>query len=246
LHGDAPHIVTAAHSIADCQFTTQWSVHLAEQLQVPTIVLTDQSLGQSRAVIDRPADLAFFGRRETPAAGLAEYRRYAITASGVSPMAIPGMADGMYVADGLEHADSARPSSGAEDHAEQLDKRARKLELFDYGQHWADVEGDGPLCVLTWGSCAGPAREAWARAKATGMTTRLIALRLLAPAQSHHLAAAMDGVQRVLIVEQSHSRQFYRYLRAYYDLPGEVRVLSRPGPLPIRPGEILEHIEAWS
>ena len=42
LHGDAPHIVTAAHCIADCQFTTQWSVHLAEQLQVPVIVLTDQ------------------------------------------------------------------------------------------------------------------------------------------------------------------------------------------------------------
>lgn len=246
LHGDAPHVVTAAHSIADCQFTTQWSVHLAEQLQVPVIVLTDQSLGQSRAVLDRPADLAFISRRETAAAGVADYRRYALTASGVSAMAIPGTPGGEYVADGLEHAISGRPSSAAEDHAAQLDKRARKLELFDYGQHWADIEGDGPLCVLTWGSCAGPAREACARAKVVGIATRLIVLRLLAPAQEKQFAAAIDGVDRLLIVEQSHSKQFYRYLRAYYDLPGDVRLFSRPGPLPIRPGELLEHMKAWS
>ena len=246
LHGDAPHIVTAARSIADCQFTAQWSVHLAEQLQVPVIVLTDQSLGQSRAVIDRPADLAFIGRRETVAAGVEEYRRYALTASGVSPMAIPGTPGGEYIADGLEHAVSGRPSSGDEDHAAQLDKRARKLELFDYGDHWADIEGDGPLAIVTWGSCAGPVREARARAKANGIATRMISLRLLAPTQEDHFAEALEGVDRVLVVEQSHSKQFYRYLRAHYELPRDVRVLSRPGPLPIRPGEVLDCIQAWS
>ncbi|MFO1145747.1 MAG: 2-oxoacid:acceptor oxidoreductase subunit alpha [Rhodospirillales bacterium] len=246
LHGDAPHIVTAARSIADCQFTAQWSVHLAEQLQVPVIVLTDQSLGQSRAVIDRPADLAFIGRREVPAAGVSDYQRYAVTASGVSPMAIPGTPGGEYIADGLEHAVSGRPSSGNDDHAAQLDKRARKLEQYDYGQHWADVEGDGALAIVTWGSCAGPAREARARAEAAGIETRLICLRLLAPAQEERFAVALDGAERVLVVEQSHSRQFYRYLRAHYDLPCDVRVLSRPGPLPIRPGEVLETLRAWS
>ena len=246
LHGDAPHIVTAARSIADCQFTAQWSVHLAEQLQVPVIVLTDQSLGQSRAVIDRPADLAFIGRRETVAAGVEEYRRYALTVSGVSPMAIPGTPGGEYIADGLEHAVSGRPSSGNEDHAAQLDKRTRKLELFDYGDHWADIEGDGPLAIVTWGSCAGPVREARARAKANGIATRMISLRLLAPTQEDHFAEAIEGVDRVLVVEQSHSKQFYHYLRAHYELPRDVRVLSRPGPLPIRPGEVLDCIQAWS
>ena len=251
LHGDAPHIVTAASSIGDCQLTTQWSVHLAEQLQVPAIVLSDQSLGQSRAVIDRPVDLAFICKRETyaragAAGGDAPYQRYALTASGVSAMAIPGTPGGQYVADGLEHSVIGRPSSAAEDHAEQLAKRARKIEDFDYGRYWADVEGDGPLAVLTWGSCGGPAREAAARARAAGIDTRLISLRLLAPAQTDRLAEALEGVERVLVVEQSHSQQFYRYLRAFYALPRDVRVLSRPGPLPIRPGEVLHHIESWS
>lgn len=246
LHGDAPHIVTAARSIADCQFTAQWSVHLAEQLQVPVIVLTDQSLGQSRAIVDRPADLAFIGRREMPVAGVTGYQRYALTASGVSPMAIPGIPGGEYIADGLEHAVSGRPSSGNEDHSAQLDKRARKLELFDYGDHWADVEGDGPLAIVTLGSCSGPVREACARAKALGIATRLISLRLLAPAQEDRFAKALEGADRVLVVEQTHSKQFYRYLRAHYDLPRDLKMLSRPGPLPIRPGEVFDCIKAWS
>lgn len=246
LHGDAPHVVTAARSIGDCLFTAQWSVHLAEHLQVPVIMLTDQSLGQSRAVIERPADLAFFGKREVVAEGVEGFQRYALTASGVSPMAIPGTVGGTYVADGLEHAISGRPSSAAEDHEQQLAKRASKLELFDFGQHWADIEGSGPLVVLTWGSCTNPVREACERARAQGIETRLVCLRLLAPAQTERFAAAMEGAERVLVVEQSHSQQFYRYLRAHYDLPRQIHVLNRAGPLPIRPGEVLQNILSWS
>src|SRR4029078_9409110 len=39
LHGDAPHVVLAPNSLADCLVTTQWAVHLAETLPVPAGVL---------------------------------------------------------------------------------------------------------------------------------------------------------------------------------------------------------------
>ena len=58
LSGDAPRLVLAPTSIADCLATTQWAVELAEALQAPAIVLSDQFMGQSRAIIDRPADVA--------------------------------------------------------------------------------------------------------------------------------------------------------------------------------------------
>ena len=35
FHGDAPHVVVAPTSVADCLFTVQWAVHLAEALQSP-------------------------------------------------------------------------------------------------------------------------------------------------------------------------------------------------------------------
>jgi len=56
----------------------------------------------------------------------------------------------------------------------------------------------------------------------------------------------MKGVKRALVVEQSHSQQFYRYIRAYYDLPSQVQVCARPGPLPVRPADIYEQLVKWS
>jgi 2-oxoglutarate ferredoxin oxidoreductase subunit alpha len=246
LHGDAPHIVTATNSVADCVFTAQWTVYLAEALQSPAIVLTDQLLGQTRAIVEAPKGASFVARREVAEGVIENYLRYAVTDSGVSPMAIPGTPGGEYVADGLEHTPRGRPSSQAEDHLMQLDKRNRKLELFDYGEHWADIEGDGEIAVVTWGSCTGPAREARVRAEAAGLKVRLISLRLLAPMQTAKFEKALKGVKKVLVVEQSHSQQFYHYLRAHYDLPKDVKVLSRPGPLPIRPAHIYERLADWS
>ncbi|SEH25734.1 2-oxoacid:acceptor oxidoreductase subunit alpha [Magnetospirillum fulvum] len=240
LHGDAPHLVLAPQSIGDCLFTTQWAVHLAEAMQAPCIVLSDQSLGQSRAVIDPAPASPFFANRETartPAEG-ETFKRYALTNTGVSPMPVPGTPGCQYTADGLEHAESGTPSSQASDHSRQLDKRLRKLVLHDYGPDWATIEGEGEIAVITWGSCTGAAREAVIRARADGVKARLIAPRLLYPTLPEQMARALDGVRKILVVEQSHLGQFNRYLRGEYDLPARPDVLSRPGPLPIRPGEI--------
>ena len=246
LHGDAPRVVVAPNSIADCVAATQWAVHLAEAMQTPAIVLSDQYFGQTRAVVDPPADIGLASARVTAPAGAEGYKRYAITASGISPMAIPGTPGTAYTADGLEHNESGIPSSQSADHIRQLDKRAKKLTQFDYGERWAEIEGEGELAVVTFGSCTGAAREALARAAADGIKARLVSLRLLSPSQPKRLATALAGAKRVLVVEQNHTGQLYRYLRAEYDLPGEVKSFRHPGPLPMRPGEIHQQITEWS
>ena len=245
LHGDAPRLVLAPTSIADCVATTQWAVQLAEALQAPAIVLSDQFMGQSRAIVDRPDDAGFAAARLTAAAHTADYKRYRDTPSGVSPMAIPGTPGVVYTADGLEHTEAGIPSSQSRDHCLQLDKRERKLALHDYGPHWADIEGAGDAAVITFGSVTGTVREAVARAAARGVAVRLIALRLLAPALPERLAAALDGVTRVLVVEQNHGAQLFRYLRAMHDLPGRPASFHRPGPLPLRPAELADAIVDW-
>jgi 2-oxoglutarate ferredoxin oxidoreductase subunit alpha len=123
LHGDAPHLVLAPQSVGDCVFTTQWATYLAEALQSPAIVLSDQFMGQARAAIPRPADVAFIGARSVATEIAGTYERYALAANGVSPMAIPGTRGGQYTADGLTHSPRGIPTSGAADHLAQLDKR---------------------------------------------------------------------------------------------------------------------------
>ncbi len=246
LHGDAPRLVLAPTSIADCATTTQWAVHLAERLQAPAIVLSDQFLGQSRAIIDPPADIGLGAERLIADAHTPDYKRYRNTESGVSPMAIPGTPGVAYTADGLEHTEGAVPSSAARDHRLQLDKRSRKLQNFDYGDRWADIEGDGDAAVITFGSTTAAVREAVARARAQGHRLKLVALRLLAPALPERLAAALEGVRRVIVVEQNHGAQFYRYLRGHFDLPAKPASYHRPGPLPLRPGEVHQALADWN
>ena len=242
LHGDAPHIVVAPTSLADCLFTTQWAVHLAEAMQAPAVVLSDQFLGQARMIVDRPADIAFIADRSRAEKCGTDYTRYALAANGISPMAIPGTAGGQYTADGLEHTPAGTPSSGAEDHLAQLAKRRAKIEGFAYGDHWAEVEGTGDFVVLTWGSTAAPVREAAARARAEGMHVKTVAVRLLAPLQLDALARELDGARRVLVVEQNESGQFHRYLRSLCDLPADTRSVHHPGPLPVTADEIHREI----
>ena len=246
LHGDAPRLVLAPASIADCAPTTAWAVQLAEALQVPAIVLSDQFMGQSRAVIDRPPQAIAPAQRLTACAGDGAYLRYLDTPSGVSPMAVPGTPGTAYTADGLEHTERGIPSSQSRDHARQLDKRLRKLERHDYGARWADVEGDAELAVITFGSTSAAAREAVARAAAQGTALRLVVLRLLAPLRQDAFDAALSGVREVLVVEQNHGGQLLRYLRSRVDLPGRARGWHRPGPLPLRPGELAHVMTEWA
>ncbi len=245
LHGDAPRLVLSPTSIADCATTTQWAVYLAEKLQAPAIVLSDQFLGQSRAIIDPPADSGLRAERLKADANAVDYKRYRNTESGVSPMAVPGTPGVTYTADGLEHTEAAVPSSNSRDHQLQLDKRERKLARFDYGDAWADIDGDGDAAVITFGSTSAAVREAVARARAEGVHVRLIAMRLLAPAQPEKLAKALEGVRHVMVVEQNHGAQLLRYLRGCFDLPARPVSYHRPGPLPLRPGEVHKAIAEW-
>jgi len=246
LHGDAPHLVLAPVSIPDCLCTAQWSVQLAETLQVPVILLSDQYLGQAMAIIEPPDVMPAQAGRALAITSADEYLRYLNTASGVSPMAIPGTPGLQYTADGLEHTQAGTPSTRAEDHALQMDKRHRKIDLHDYGAYWADIEGTGEYAILTWGSTTGAVREALARLRLEGLTDiRLVAIRLLSPVRPELFRQAMTGVRQALVIEQSHSGQFYHYLRAHYDLPPRTEQFHRTGPLLLRPGETASRIKHW-
>jgi 2-oxoglutarate ferredoxin oxidoreductase subunit alpha len=144
-HGDAPHLVLAPLDIKDCVFTTQWAVSLAEQLQTVAIVLTDQSLGQARAILNKPEFADMSCQRKTTEPKETGYLRYQFTPDGVSAMTLPGITGGMYTAEGLEHNERGTPSTWADDHAKQLIKSHNK------GTRWVILFFSRPLldCVTS-------------------------------------------------------------------------------------------------
>lgn len=242
MHGDAPHLVLAPLDVRDCVFTTEWSVRLAERLQAVAIVLSDQFQGQASMVTDAPVDAPQPGERSVFKGASAYYQRYALTEDGISAMAIPGTAGCIYTADGLEHSVSGMPSSMAADHRQQMDKRLHKLLQFDYGEHWADAQGEGDLCLVTWGSTSGIVNEAASRLRESGRPVKTLAIRLLSPLPRDSFLAQLKNVSDIVVIEQNHQGQLFHYLHALSLLPQHACKFAQAGPLPFRPNSIVEFV----
>ncbi len=240
MHGDAPHLVLAPLDIADCVYTTGWSVKLAQHLQTAAIVLSDQFIGQSTAIISEP-ERCTLELAENSDIG-ENYRRYQLTENGVSALAVPGDPECRFTADGLEHNEKGTPSAKNSDHRQQLDKRLHKLQSFDFGDSWGRVSGEGAIALLGFGSSAAAMEEAAELLSAKGIAVRVIALRLLAPLPVAQLQAALSGCEQVVVVEQNHSKQLYQYLRAQMDFSPNLVSYAVPGPVPLSPSQIANMI----
>ncbi|MGA2567098.1 MAG: 2-oxoacid:acceptor oxidoreductase subunit alpha [Pseudolabrys sp.] len=243
-HGDAPRVVLAPTSVADCLNTAEYAVYVAESLQTPVIVLSDQALGQARMVIDptgaRPNPL----KRRTNGAphGTPLFKRYAVDSDPITPMPIPGKPGYQWVAEGLTHNEVGLPASGAGMHAAQINKRARKLQRFDPGELWGETWGEGDTVLLTFGSSVGPARVAARRLAAAGQRVRVVALRVLSPLPMQAIARAIHGARRIIVIEQNHGAQLYRHLVGQKAIPPSAESVARPGPLPFRPSEVASYV----
>ena len=242
MHGEAPHVVVAPLHIADNVLTTQWAVGVAEALQTLVVVLSDQRLGQSRAIIDAVPDKSYKLKRklwiDTDPSQV--YQRYAITDDSVSEMSIPGMPRGQYAADGLEHTVLGKPSSMASDHHQQLKKREEKISHFDYGDDWAEIVKSSQMSstiVLTWGSTFTNVKQAVLELDAQDVFVDIVALRLLMPLRVDAIANLCKN-KKVIVIEQSYSGQFYHYCLGEGAIDTSALLLAEPGPLVLKSTEI--------
>jgi 2-oxoglutarate ferredoxin oxidoreductase subunit alpha len=242
LHGDAPHLVLAPLDIADCVFTTAWAVQLAQQLQTAAIVLSDQFIGQSSAIVSDPRRCAQRDAATLPGAEEVAYLRYELTASGVSTVATPGDVGRRFTADGLEHNEKGTPSAKQSDHQRQLHKRQQKLTDYSYGDDWAAVSGSGTVALLSFGSSSASVLAAAEQLAQQGIDARVISLRLLAPLQCAALTEALAGTEIVLVVEQNHSKQLFHYLRGAMDFLQRVHSYAMAGPVPLSPDHIVQKV----
>jgi 2-oxoglutarate/2-oxoacid ferredoxin oxidoreductase subunit alpha len=230
-HGDTPRAVLAPCDVEDAFHLTVDAFNIAEEFQLPVIVLPDQLIAQRRETIDASSlrhDVE--GRR---LAGATEnYRRYLNTDDGVSPMTLPGMEGGMYQTNGLEHDESGRPNSMYLMHEKMNAKRHRKLEAIaeKYPLYRTFGRDNPDLGILCWGSSAGPVLEAVNALNAGDLRVAAFVPRILSPLPSNALQSFVDSSKHILVVELSYAGQFHQYLRSQIHLPrGRTTVFARSG-----------------
>ena len=131
--GEFPRAVLAPANVEDAFFLTVKAFNLAEKYQIPVIILTDTHLANSysdtarfdlkKIKIERGELLS-----DEEAGKLTGYRRYKITASGISPRILPMQSRVPVVSDSDEHDESGHLTENAEFRTGQVAKRLRKYD----------------------------------------------------------------------------------------------------------------------
>lgn len=246
-HGDCPRPVIAPIGVSDMFGITVEAFNIAEHYQTPVILLSDQEIAQRKETVDAIDTSKFqvVDRRRPTEAELVNYARFRLTESGISPISHPGMAGGNYLAAGIEHNETGRPTASGEMHARMNEKRFRKFNPLKNRRDLFLIEGDpdAPICLVSWGSLAGVALEAVRLARAEGLQVKLLAPKLLFPVAEEVYQDFFASVKRGLFVEQSFQGQLYRLVKMYVDVPSKVGLLARSGANPIHPTEVMERIQ---
>jgi len=242
-HGDAPRVVLACSDVEDSFHATVDAFNIAEEYQIPVILLSDQSIGQRKQTISgTDLEHGVVCRTLPSAVELEKYERYRETRNGVSPMSVPGIRGGEYQTNGLEHDASGRPASMYATHEKMNAKRYRKLwpirDQYRFYRRFGPERAD--LGIVCWGSSLGAVREAVSAANARGESVAAFVPRMLYPFPKEDFEKFLASVGRLLVVELSYTAQFYRYLRSFLDLPAQTRVYKRSGGKPLTAREVEE------
>src|SRR3989338_2585858 len=247
-HGSCPRIVMALTSVEDSFYGIIRAFNIAEQFQMPVVVLSDASLGHRKATVPvpDPSKVPVIERRKPSADELGNgYKRYRYTPDFVSPMSVPGLDGGGYIAEGLEHDEGGYPAaSNHENHLRSTQKRYGKFAQVEkisnelvriYGEPHPEVG------VIGWGSTEGVIREAVQMEQDKGYSVGALHPKILYPQPLAKLTEFIKGTKAVIIPEVNYTGQFATLLRKRFAY--DFVQLNKCIGLPFTPKEIFDKIE---
>jgi 2-oxoglutarate ferredoxin oxidoreductase subunit alpha len=259
-HGEVPRIVLSVTGVEDSFHQGVNAFNLAEKYQCPVILMSDTVLMMRMEAITKPdvnavevVDRELFepngqggngngGGAVHPAEG--GYLRYAPSANGVSPMSLPGMPGGQYVATGLEHNETGRPRYDPKTHVAMTEKRFQKFEAARLDAPPPDRHGDptAEVGIVTWGSTMGNVIEAVDQLAERGIKVDAIAPKMLWPLPDHQLRDFIMSKRKVIVVEVNYTGQLAQLLAARYR--NDLIRLNTYGGVPFRVGDIVTFVES--
>ncbi len=228
-HGDAPKVVIAPADVQDCFDVTLEAFYAAEHFQMPAIVLSDQFLGHRYETIDKEKLLSGFKYREgrilPTMEELENYIRYKDIPTGITPMAIPGMEKGMYLASGITHNEKGDPSSVAEVHEKMIAKRFRKLQEVRKELHYIRHIGDkdAKYAIVGWGSTKGVIKEAINKLQKEGYKIKGVIPQIIYPPNYKQFDEYVRNTEKFFVFEVSWNQQFAKFIKTYH-LPRENQI----------------------
>jgi 2-oxoglutarate ferredoxin oxidoreductase subunit alpha len=245
-HGEFPRLVMAPGDIEECFAVAADALNLAWKYQIPAIVLTDKHLSESYqsvtlALESKGADL---GKR-TPVTG-PDYKRYAITDDGVSPIAFPGTPNTVVKATSYEHNEEGEATEHAHEVLAMQNKRYRKLDglyrdfaWFPTVKTYGDLSSD--VVIVFWGSTKGAMLEALKQLKTPA---KLVQVLWLEPFDADRVKSELAGARVIVDVEANHTAQLASLIREKTSIEITNKVLKYDAQ-PFTPTALAEEINRF-
>lgn len=166
-HGEFPRIVFAPGTPQEAFYLTNKAFDLSEKYQVPVFILIDQYIADSewtyKSFDYKKLIYNDYRAREDYLKLIPDYKRYAYTESGVSPIAIPGTSKHFVVVDSDEHDEEGHIVEDIATRLKMVNKRLiKKLPLIQSEISPPIFYGaDNPEVIVTcWGSTYGVVKDA--------------------------------------------------------------------------------------
>ncbi|MGN5883177.1 MULTISPECIES: 2-oxoacid:acceptor oxidoreductase subunit alpha [Staphylococcus] len=247
-HGDIPKIVLAPTDAEDSFYLTVEAFNLAEEYQCPVIILSDLQLALGKQTVEQ----LDFNRVEIKRGELlqgdiereeddkAYFKRYALTASGVSPRPIPGVKGGIHHVTGVEHSQDGKPSESAQNRQEQMDKRMRKTENLLISEPVVDDQAydDADILYIGFISTKGAIQEGKARLEQEGVKVNHLQIKQLHPFPTEIVQEAVDKAKKVVVVEHNYQGQLANILKMNVNVHQKLVKQTKYDGTPFLPHEI--------
>ncbi len=237
-HGEFPRVVIAPGDVTECFEFTIDAFNLADEFQIPVILLTDKHLIESHASTSPFAiDDVEINRGKllpmSPYSDKESYLRHKYTPDGISPRLIPGTPGALTHSDSAVHKESGFQGDECSIATKMADKRyLKEPELIKrigkenpikiYGPKKADVT------LIGWGSTKGVALEALRLLEQDNIKANFIQVVYLTPFPVQQVRSALTG-QNPILIEGNQTAQLGTLIKEHTGLEITKKILRYDG-----------------
>jgi len=214
-HGDILKFVAAPGDANEACFWAGKLLNLAWKYQTPVVLLIDKEISESTFTFNKETLDNIEPEKPSLWNKEGNYQRYKETKTGVSPLAFPGQKNVICKANSYEH-DEFGITVEKEDAVENMqNKRLRKFKEMKAevnNLNAVNVYGNkkSKKAIITWGSSKGAVKEASER-----LGIKMVQPLLLEPFPQEQMKKALQGIERIALVETNALGQLGKVLNSY-------------------------------
>ncbi|MGN4126109.1 2-oxoacid:acceptor oxidoreductase subunit alpha [Lysinibacillus sphaericus] len=251
-HGEIPKVVIAPSTMEEAFFDTIQAFNIAEELQLPVILITDLQLSLGKQTVE-PFDYKKIEIRRgkivtedlEEAADKAYFKRFENTEDGISPRVLPGQLNGIHHVTGVEHDETGKPSEATGNRRAQMDKRFRKLAAlnFDTPVYKNTPHEEADILLVGFNSTRGALEEVQERLNAQGMNVNHAHIRLIHPFPSADMTPLVAKAKKVIVVENNYTGQLANIMKMNIGGHEKIETITKYDGTPFLPGELENRVK---